>query len=812
MAERQWNGIFRKHIGDVVLHLTLGASIVLYGCGSSQSGTSTSVASSGSGSTSGTSTSGSGSSGTPLLTLSGTQLAFPDTSVGSTSAAQNITLSNTGTATANIQSINVSGSFHSDTSLCLGALAANAKCTLAVQFTPDQSGSLTGGLTFATSTGSLTVTASGKGIAQILTITPAAASLREGESTQLTAQLNGSSTTQAITWRADSGSVTTDGIYIASSNVTASTTAHITASLTTTPSVTAALALPIGRALPTITSTTPTQVDAGATTAVTITGTHLSNLSQLTINGVSQTFTKVSDTQISVQAAMQAWDAGSMAIKGSMSGSDGGSTGTLQLTVKALPVSYDAAARFLQQAAYGATPAAVQQVQQMGMSSWIDQELKNPAYDYSSTAGLSYGQYYRNTQSLQYALRQRVSSALSQVYVTGGGTGCVSTDCGPYWEALLENDAFGNARTLLKDVALSPLMGMFLNNANNAAYTGIVPNQNFAREFMQLMTIGTVQLNQDGTSVLDSNGQLIPTYTQSNIADMANALSGWKYARTGELLAQAQVPMVMAQSWHNQSAKNILPGVTLPAGQTGEGDLDAVVDTLFNHPNYGPFLSRRLIQHLVTSNPSPAYIARVSAVFADDGSGVRGNLGAVVKAILLDIEARKGDNAAQADPATGHYMEPALYLANIMNVVQGVYSDDQVRYVDSAMGQPLYTPPSVFSYYSPDHMLANGTYAPEAQLLTSAYGVSKLGLIYSIFTNKQPGFQVDWKSSPFSNATSTDDFLTRVNHLLYHGQMPDSVRTTLTNYIAANAGSSMNSMLPDLMFMAVSSAAYQTIQ
>lgn len=807
MTERQWNHIFRKHMGDVVLHLALGASIVLFGCGS-QSGTSSSVSSA----TSGTSTSGSGSSGTPLLTLSGTQLAFPDTSVGATSTSQNITLSNTGTAAANVQSINVSGSFRSDTSLCLGALAANAKCTLAVLFTPSQSGTLTGSITFTTSTGSLTVTASGKGISQTLTISTAATSLREGESTQLTAQLNGGSTTQPITWRTDAGSVSTDGTYTASSNVTASTTAHITASLTTTPSVTATLALPIGRALPTLTSSTPTQIDAGATTTLTITGTHLSNLSQLTINGLSQTFTKVSDTQISVQAAMQAWDSGSMTIKGSMSGSDAGSTGTLQLTVKALPVSYDAAARFLQQAAYGATPAAVQQVQQMGMGGWIDQQLKNPAYDYTSSAGLSYGQYYRNTQSLQYALRQRVSSALSHVYVTGGGTGCVSTDCGPFWEALLENDAFGNARTLLKDVALSPLMGMYLNNANNAAYPGIVPNQNFAREYMQLMTIGTVQLNQDGTSVLDANGQLIPTYTQSNIADMANALSGWKYARAGDLLSQAQVPMVMAESWHDQSAKNILPGVTLPAGQKGEVDLDAVVDTLFNHPNYGPFLSRRLIQHLVTSNPSPAYIARISAVFADDGNGVRGNLGAVVKAILLDKEARKGDDTAQADPAIGHYMEPALYLANVMNAVQGVYTDDQVRNVDVSMGQPLYSPPSVFSYYSPDHMLSNGTYAPEAQLLTSANGVAKLGLIYSIFTNKQPGFSVNWKTSPFSNATSTDDFLTRVNHLLYHGQMPDGVRTTLTNYIAANAGSSINSMLPDLIFMAVSSAAYQTIQ
>ncbi|WP_263419240.1 DUF1800 family protein [Terriglobus albidus] len=788
-------------MGDVILHLAIGVSIVLYGCGASKSGTSA---------VSSTSNSGSGSSGVPLLTLSGTQLAFPDTSVGATSVAQNITLSNTGTAAANVQSINISGSFRSDTSLCLGTLAANAKCTMAVLFTPNQSGTLTGSISFTTSTGSLTATASGKGIA--LTLSAAAITVREGESTQLTAQLNGAATAQAVNWHTDSGSVTPDGVYTASSNVPASTTAHITASLAATPSVTATLNLPVGRALPTLTSSMPTQIDAGATTTLTITGAHLSNLSQLTINGLPQTFTIVSDTQISVQAAMQAWDSGTMAIKGSMSGSDGGSTGALQLSVKALPVSYDAAARFLQQAAYGATPAAVQQVQQMGMSGWIDQQLRNPAYDYSSGMGLSYGQYYRNTQSLQYSLRQRVSSALSQIYVAGGSIACGPTDCGPFWEALLENDAFGNARTLLKDVALSPIMGAFLDNVNNAAYTGKVPNQNFAREFMQLMTIGTVQLNQDGSPILDANGQLVPTYTQSNIVDMANALSGWKYARTGELYPQAQVPMVMAESWHNQSAKNILPGVTLPAGQKGEVDLDSVVDTLFNHPNYGPFLSRRLIQHLVTSNPSPAYIARIAAVFADDGNGTRGNLGAVVKAILLDKEARKGDNAAQADPATGHFMEPALYLANVMNAVQGIYTDDQVRDLDVIIGQPLYSPPSVFSYYSPDHMLSNGTYAPEAQLFTSSNGVAKLGLIYSIFTNKQPGFQVNWKTSPFSNATSTDDFLARVNHLLYHGQMPDSVRTTLTNYIAANPTASINSMLPDLIFMAVSSAAYQTIQ
>jgi len=329
---------------------------------------------------------------------------------------------------------------------------------------------------------------------------------------------------------------------------------------------------------------------------------------------------------------------------------------------------------------------------------------------------------------------------------------------------------------------------------------------------MQLMTLGTVLLNQDGTSVLDSAGKTVPAYTQSNVAAMANALSGWRYPLASpNLLDMAMIPMVMTEGWHNQDAKAILPSVVLPAAQGGPRDFDSVINELFNHPNYGPFLCRRLIQHLVTSNPSPAYVARIASVFSDDGSGTRGNLAAVVKAILLDPEARKDDDASDSESGSGHFMEPILYIANLMNVVQGTYTDDQIRDIDGALGQRLYGPPSVFSFYSPDHQLRDGQYAPEAQLLNSATGIAKLGFIYNTVHDLSSGIVMNWPASPFWNCSSPEDFLERTNHLLYHGRMPAEVRMVLTDYLNKNTGVPLNSLLPDLIFLAVSNTAYQTI-
>jgi uncharacterized protein (DUF1800 family) len=396
--------------------------------------------------------------------------------------------------------------------------------------------------------------------------------------------------------------------------------------------------------------------------------------------------------------------------------------------------------------------------------------------------------------------------------VTGADALCEATRCGPHWEALLERDAFGNAKTLLRDVALSPIMGAYLNNLNNNGGYGH-PNQNFAREFMQMMTIGPVLLHQDGSAVVDAEGKPMAAYEEDNVIATAGALSGWvKPMSSSNLLDFADIPMVMYDSWHTPGAKTILPNVTLPAGQSGTADFDTVIDTLYSHQNFGPFLCRRLIQHLVMSNPSPDYIARVSSVFADDGTGTRGNLGAVVKAILLDSEARQGDAPGQILSSGGHYMEPILFLANMANISQANFADDQVRDVDSPLGEPLYSAPSVLSFYSSDHQIADGIYAPEAQLLDAAHDVAKLGVTYNFTHNVTPGIAVKWSSSPFWNCSSAADLLNRINHLLFQGAMPLAVNQVIGSYLDAHAGKDLNSLVPDILFLAFSNTTYQTIQ
>ena len=328
---------------------------------------------------------------------------------------------------------------------------------------------------------------------------------------------------------------------------------------------------------------------------------------------------------------------------------------------------------------------------------------------------------------------------------------------------------------------------------------------------MQLMSIGTQQLHQDGTLVLDSYGSPVPTYDQNNIAEMARALSGWSFPASGFFdLNTASMPMRPVSEWHDNGSKVILPGITLPTGQGAQGDLDLVLDTLFSHNNIGPFLSRRLIQHLVSSNPSPQYISRVSQVFSDDGHGTRGNLGAVIKAVLLDPEARHADNNL-SDSTTSHYLEPILFLSDVMNIFGGTFTDDQVQDTDIVLGQPLYREPSVFSYFSPDHQISPGLYAPEAQLLDTSHFTSKMAVTYSLLRGQVPGLYLDLNTSPFTGCQNQSELLDRINHLLLHGTMPSEMKDALTTLMNSDASRSMNSWLPDILFVVLSSSSFQVI-
>jgi len=299
----------------------------------------------------------------------------------------------------------------------------------------------------------------------------------------------------------------------------------------------------------------------------------------------------------------------------------------------------------------------------------------------------------------------------------------------------LAQHAFGSFRELLEAVTLHPAMGVYLSMLGNQkpdAEQNIRADENYARELMQLFSIGLVQLNLDGTEKLDGEGQPIPTYDQDVIENLARVFTGWTYAGAGSF-SQAQgtaenqvVPMQAYPEQHDMESKTLLvyPGAAksvLPAGQTAQQDLADALDNVFNHPNVGPFVAKQLIKRLVTSNPSPAYVARVATRFNDDGAGERGNLAAVVKAILLDPEAR----ATPSADTEGKLKEPLLRFVQFLRAygaasARGDYAFDDI--VDIT-GQGALQSPSVFNFFSPAYAPAGeiaerGMVAPELEIVT----------------------------------------------------------------------------------------------
>lgn len=409
------------------------------------------------------------------------------------------------------------------------------------------------------------------------------------------------------------------------------------------------------------------------------------------------------------------------------------------------PISKTEAFRVLNQATFGATEAEADRLITMGVEAWIDDQLAQPAslqlpHVQSLPRPPIAGQlqddrvdvWFRNALGAPDQLRQRVAFALSQIMVVSQLSVLNQAPFGlaDYYDMLAEN-AFGNFRTLMEDVTLHPAMGVYLSMLGNQKpdlVLNIRPDENYARELMQLFTIGLVELEMDGTVRLDAMGDPIPTYTQEIIEGFAHVYTGWTYAgapnfeQARQTDANQIVPMQLYPDFHDTGAKLLLNGTVLPAGQSGEQDLADALDNIFNHPNVAPFISQQLIQKLVTSNPSPQYVQRVAEVFENNGSGVRGDLGAVVKAILMDAEARP-DPAGDID---GKLKEPLLRLTQFWRAydaqsANGEYKGLSFYYV--LIGQGPLQSPSVFNFFSPSfappgEISDGGLVAPEMQIAT----------------------------------------------------------------------------------------------
>jgi uncharacterized protein (DUF1800 family) len=434
--------------------------------------------------------------------------------------------------------------------------------------------------------------------------------------------------------------------------------------------------------------------------------------------------------------------------------------------------------------------------------------------------------FFRNAMSASDQLRQRTAFALSQILVISGAELETMHGIG-YYQQLLMNFAFANFRDILQEVTLSPAMGEYLDMVNNPKpdpARGIEPNENFARELLQLFTIGEVELNADGTRRLDASGEPIPTYDQDAIENLARALTGWTYPPRPGATSRFPNPvyylgrMVPIAAQHDTAAKALF-GQTIAAGQSAEADLNAALDVIFNHPNVGPFIGRQLIQHLVTSNPTPAYVARVTAAFNNNGSGVRGDMRAVLRAILLDPEAR-GDTKTAAD--FGKLREPVLLVTNVVRALNGASDGVYLNQQASNMGQSVFQAPSVFNFYPPNFP------APGTNLEGPPFKIMLTGTILNRanFANRvlfggnvnpdttvagATGTQLNLQ--PFQAlAANPDQLLDRLNLIFMHNTLSPQARQTILTAVNAYPANDPLGRVRQAAYLIATSAQYQVEQ
>ncbi len=530
------------------------------------------------------------------------------------------------------------------------------------------------------------------------------------------------------------------------------------------------------------------------------------------------------------------------------------------------------AVRFLEQATWGPTSAEVARVKSMGFNAWLNEQFSLSASSYpslplmpgDSAQGCPNGapctrdnytiyplqvKFFQNGLYAQDQLRQRVAWALHQVFVVSG------RDINyPAWMAyylqVIDRNAFGNYRTLLGEMTLNPGMGEYLNMRGNTRNN---PNENYAREVMQLFTVGLDELNVDGTPKLDAQGKRIPVYDQDDITNFARVFTGWdlapakNFTNANNVTFQVnnyQDPMIVTNANnHDVGSKTLLNGFVIQpfAGGTTQQRLDyannslrAALDNLFNHPSTGPFVSKQLIQHLVTSNPTPAYVERVARVFNNDCDALypagctnqRGNLSAVVRAILLDPEARGN---AKTAPGYGKLREPVQLINNLLrglnatsfaNPAQpsdGVIGNSSQRGdLPGALDQPVFLPATVFSYYSPLYEVpGTGIFGPAFEILSTSTTLRRANTINTLVyqgiatnANTPAGTALNFTTLD-SQAGNPAQLVDSLNALLMHGAMDTAMRTQVVNAVTAVPASNARGRSQAAVYLIVTSPQYQ---
>ncbi len=507
------------------------------------------------------------------------------------------------------------------------------------------------------------------------------------------------------------------------------------------------------------------------------------------------------------------------------------------------------AARFLEQATWGPSDMEIGKLLGLGILPWLAAQYSAPASTYGtmtlwpddvpdSCDDPCYRDHYslyplqtRFFVNAMYGpdqLRQRMSWALHKLIVVSANVIPYPAYLVPYLRTL-DQHALGNYRDLLWNVTLNPAMGEFLNMDTSTKYD---PNENYAREILQLFSIGTELLDTDGSVKKDGDGRALPSYDQSVIDEFKRVYTGWYVPdipcpapNAGADCWDFVAPMSHDPDLHDTDAKTLFGGflpnpTVLPAGQTGDQDLNGAIDAIFQHPNVGPYVAKELIHSLVTSNPSPAYVERVAGFFKDNGAGVRGSLWAVAKAILLDPEAR----TSPSDPVYGHLREPVLYMNALFRAMRaksanGVsQSDGHVSWMAREMGQSVFRPPTVFSYYPQFYVAppaSAGVLGPEFALMNANTSLRRANFVNQMtFWEGIPQDPAD--DTPYGTvldfselqllAGNPGNLVDRLDRLLLHGTMSDELRASIQAAVSAvDPGDPLRRANQALYLVAVSS-------
>lgn len=510
------------------------------------------------------------------------------------------------------------------------------------------------------------------------------------------------------------------------------------------------------------------------------------------------------------------------------------------------------AARFLEQATWGPSETTIPEVQKKGFDKFIDEQFSAPtsslgtypAVDPTPDVGCpiastdhavcvrdNYSVFplqqksFKNALSGKDQLRQRVALALSQILVVSGKEILETYAMGLYQD-ILTKQAFGNFRDILLAITLNPAMGNYLNMVNNVKpdpTRGTAPNENYARELLQLFSIGVYKLNQDGTLQKDNLGRSTPAYDQDTIEGFAHVFTGWIYPnRPGSTSQPFNAPyyvgsMIAVPNNHDMAEKKLLNNVMLPANQTATKDLNDAITNIFNHPNVGPFIGKQLIQQLVTSNPSAAYVKRVAATFNNNGQGIRGDMKAVVKAILLDAEAR-GDE--KTDPEYGKLREPMKYIVGILRALSGKSDGIFLNTQSAAMGQEIYRAPSVFNFYPPSYPLqGTALVSPTAAIYTATTVHARDNFVYALLYSNNgiapdstvtgaTGTQIDL-STFTALAENPNKLIDKLDLVLLHQNMSNAMRQIIVQTINAIPISDKINRVRTAIYLVVTSPQYQ---